>query len=163
MTNKRKVLVVDASKVVRASLIKQLSDRFEVRDEQNDESAWQTMVLDSAIVAVVSGIALDRDDGRGLLERLRDSKLSRLRNVPFLLMVSSSFTDADRQTARKLGVSEFIVKGASEPSIESIVSAQMEWREGSAEARPAAPAPLPEEPFEQYGGQSDIGISNIMW
>ncbi|MBK6357813.1 MAG: diguanylate cyclase [Betaproteobacteria bacterium] len=162
MTNKRKVLVVDASKVVRASLIKQLSDRFEVRDEQNDESAWQTMVLDSAIVAVVSGIALDRDDGRGLLERLRDSKLSRLRNVPFLLMVSSSFTDADRQKARKLGVSEFIVKGASEPSIESIVSAQMEWREGSAEARPVAPAPVPEEPFEQYGGQSDIGISNIM-
>ena len=38
MTNKRKVLVLDASKVVRASLIKQLSDRFEVRDEQNDES-----------------------------------------------------------------------------------------------------------------------------
>lgn len=162
MTNKRKVLVVDASKVVRASLIKQLSDRFEVRDEADDESAWQTMVLDSAIVAVVSGTTLARDDGRGLLERLRDSKLSRLKNVPFLLMVSSSFSLAEQLEAQKLGVTEFVVKGSTSPSIESIVSAQMEWREGSAEAHLPAPSPLPEEPFEQFGGQSDIGISNIM-
>lgn len=162
MTNKRKVLVVDASKVVRASLIKQLSDRFEVRDEADDESAWQTMVLDSAIVAVVSGTTLARDDGRGLLERLRDSKLSRLKNVPFLLMVSSSFSLAEQLEAQKLGVTEFIVKGSTSPSIESIVSAQMEWREGSAEAHLPAPSQLPEEPFEQFGGQSDIGISNIM-
>ena len=162
MTNKRKVLVVDASKVVRASLIKQLSDRFEVRDEADDESAWQTMVLDSAIVAVVSGTTLARDDGRGLLERLRDSKLSRLKNVPFLLMVSSSFPLAEQLEAQKLGVTEFVVKGSTSPSIESIVSAQMEWREGSAEAHLPAPSPLPEEPFEQFGGQSDIGISNIM-
>ena len=162
MTNKRKVLVVDASKVVRASLIKQLSDRFEVRDEADDESAWQTMVLDSAIVAVVSGTTLARDDGRGLLERLRDSKLSRLKNVPFLLMVSSSFSLAEQLEAQKLGVTEFVVKGSTSPSIESIVSAQMEWREGSAEAHLPAPSQLPEEPFEQFGGQSDIGISNIM-
>ena len=117
MTNKRKVLVVDESKVVRASLIKQLSDRFEVRDEPNDESAWQTMVLDSAIVAVVSGLSLEREDGLGLLERLRGSKLSRLKNVPFLLIVSNSISDAERQEARRLGVTEFIEKGSTGPSI----------------------------------------------
>jgi len=162
MTNKRKVLVVDASKVVRASLIKQLSDRFEVRDEPNDELAWQTMVLDSAIVAVVSGMTEVRDDGRGLLERLRESKLSRLKNVPYLLMVSSSFSEADRQAARQSGVTDFIVKDSSGPSIESIVSAQMDWREGSAEGRLSTQAPPPDEAFEQFGGQSDIGMSNIM-
>lgn len=162
MVNKRKVLVVDASRVVRVSLTKQLSDRFEVRDEDNDESAWQTMVLDSAIVAVVSGMTLDRDDGRGLLERLRDSKLSRLKNVPFLLMVSNSFSDDERQKAKSLGVTEFVVKGSTSPSIESLVSAQMEWREDAADGRVQAPPPLPEEPFEQFGAQSDIGISNIM-
>ncbi len=162
MANKRKVLVVDASRVVRASLTKQLSDRFDVRDEDNDESAWQTMVLDSAIAAVVSGMPLDRDDGRGLLERLRDSKLARLKNVPFLLMVSNSFSDEQRQNAWNLGVTEFIVKGATRPSIESLVSAQMEWREDATNGRVQAPSPLTEEPFEQFGGQSDIGISNIM-
>jgi len=163
MTNKRKVLIVDASRVVRATLAKQLSDRFEVRDEDNDESAWQTMVLDSAIVAVISGTTLIRDDGRGLLERLRDSKLSRLKNVPFLLMVSNSFSETERQAAQILGVTEFIVKGSTSPSIESIVSDQMEWREDAAEGRVhTPPPPLPDEPFEQFGAESDIGISNIM-
>ena len=162
MTNKRKVLVVDASKVVRASLAKQLSDRFEVRDEPNDESAWQTMVLDSAIVAVVSGLSLEREDGLGLLERLRGSKLSRLKNVPFLLIVSNSISDAERQEARRLGVTEFIEKGSTGPSIESIVSAQMVWREDATQVLPqVSPAPAEEE-FVQFGGQSDIGISNIM-
>jgi two-component system, cell cycle response regulator len=162
MANKRKVLVVDASRGVRVSLTKQLSDRFDVRDEDNDESAWQTMVLDSAIVAVISGMTLDRDDGRGLLERLRDSKLSRLKNVPFLLMVPNSFSDSERQKARSSGVTEFIVRGATSPSIENIVSAQMEWREDPADGRVQAPPPLPAEPFEQFGAQSDIGISNIL-
>ncbi|MBL8428400.1 MAG: diguanylate cyclase [Dechloromonas sp.] len=120
------------------------------------------MVLDSAIVAVVSGMTLDRDDGRGLLERLRDSKLSRLRNVPFVLMVSSSFSDADRREAEKLGVTGFIVKGATSPSVESIVSAQMEWREGPVEGAPSASSPYTEESLEQFSEQSDIGISNIM-
>ncbi|MBU1362920.1 MAG: diguanylate cyclase [Gammaproteobacteria bacterium] len=162
MTNKRKVLIVDASRVVRASLAKQLAERFEVRDEDNDESAWQTMVLDSAIAAVVSGLAVARDDGRGLLERLRDSKLPRLKDVPFLLMVSSSFSEAERQEARTLGVTEFIVKGSSGPSIAGIVADQMAWREDAAEGRVPAHAPEPDEVFEEYGGESDIGISNIM-
>lgn len=161
MTNKRKVLIVDASRVVRASLAKQLSERFDIRDDDNEESAWQTMVIDSAIVAVISGMTLDRDDGRGLLERLRDSKLPRLKNVPFLLLVSSSFSETERQEARNSGVTEFIVKGSTSPLVESIVSAQMEWREDAAEGRVHAPAP-PEESFEPHGGQFDIGFSNIM-
>lgn len=162
MTNKRKILIVDASRVVRASLAKQLAERFEVRDEDNDESAWQTMVLDSAIAAVVSGLTVARDDGRGLLERLRDSKLPRLNEVPFLLMVSSSFSDAERQEARKLGVTEFIVKGSSSPSIAGIVADQMAWREDAAEGREPAHTPQPDEVFGEFGGESDIGISNIM-
>lgn len=199
MTNKRKVLIVDASRVVRATLAKQLSDRFDVRDEDNDELAWQTMVLDSTIAAVISGTTLARDDGRGLLERLRDSKLPRLKNVPFLLMVSNSFSETERDKARDLGVSDFIVKGSTGPAIMSLVAAQMAWREGDAEedlhvlpepdlAQDSAsatepefksepkpepksepksepkppPPPLHDEPFEQYGSESDIGISNIM-
>lgn len=162
MTNKRKVLVVDASKVVRASLVKQLSDRFEVRDEANDESAWQTMVLDSAIVAVISGLSLLRADDLGLLERLRASKLSRLKKVPFFLVVSNSFSDVERQEALNRGVTEFITKGSTSPSIDSIVSARMEWREDATVGHVLVSSADADDEFEQYGEQSDIGISNIM-
>lgn len=46
------VLIVDNSRVIRALLSRSLKDHFEVREETNGESAWQTLVLDSAIVAV---------------------------------------------------------------------------------------------------------------
>lgn len=162
MTKKRKVLVVDASKVVRASLAKQLSNRFEVRDEPNDESAWQTMVLDSAIVAVISGVSQSREDEQTLLARLRESKLSRLKKVPFFLSVSNTFSEADQQEARRNGVTGFIVKGSTNPSIESIVAAAMEWREDAGEVRAAVPVDEDEEEGEQFEVQSDIGISNIL-
>jgi diguanylate cyclase (GGDEF)-like protein len=162
MTNKRKLLVVDASKVVRASLIKQLSDRFEVRDEPNDESAWQTMVLDSAIVGVVSGMGMAGPDSIGLLERLRGSKLSRLKDVPYFLVVSNSFSDEQRHEARILGVTDFIEKGSTASLIEHIVSAHMEWREDGAAGPAPAPFEPPDEPYQQFGAESDIGMSNIM-
>jgi diguanylate cyclase (GGDEF)-like protein len=162
MTNKRKVLVVDASKVVRASLTKQLSGRFEIREEASDESAWQTMVLDGSIVAVVSGLPLARVDGLGLLERLRANKLSRLKNVPFFLVVSNSVSEDERQAARQCGVTEFIVKGSTSPSVESIVSSHMEWREDPAEGRVQVLPVAADEDIEPFGNQSDIGVSNIM-
>jgi diguanylate cyclase (GGDEF)-like protein len=120
------------------------------------------MVLDSGIVAVVSGLSSAGPDSASLLERLRASKLSRLKNVPYFLIVSNSFSDIQRLEAQKNGVTGFIEKGSTSPSIESIVSSHMEWREEAAAERVQAPFEPPEEVFQQYGAESDIGISNIM-
>src|SRR3990167_7507947 len=94
MTNKRKLLLADASKVVRASLARQLADHFALHEEASGESAWQSLVLDSAIVAVVS----------------------------------NSFSEADRQDALARGVTDFVIKGATSPSVDNIVSALLEYR-----------------------------------
>lgn len=170
MTNKRKILVADASKVVRASLAKQLADGFEVREESSGESSWQTLVLDSAIVAVVSGLGLTKLDAFGLLERLRASKLSRLNKLPFFLVVSSSFSEEDRQQAREHGVTDFVVKG-SNVSVDVVVSALMEYRGDVTEvhglaadspATPMAASAVVDDDFDQVGVQTDVGVSDIM-
>lgn len=122
MTLKRKVLVADASKVVRASLSKQLAEHFEVREEASGESAWQTLVLDSAIVGVVSGVNLTRLDGLDLLERIRESKLSRLKSLPFFLVVSNSFGETERMHARARGVTDFVAKDSSYTSLDNVAS-----------------------------------------
>ena len=166
MTNKRKILVADASKVVRASLAKQLADDFEVREESSGESAWQTLVLDSAIVGVVSGLGLAKLDAFGLLERLRGSKLSRLNRLPFFLVVSSSFSEADRQQAIERGVTDFVVKG-SNVSVDVVVSALLEYRGDATEVHslvfdsPAAPQ-VGDDELEEVGVQTDVGVSDIM-
>lgn len=122
MTTKRKVLVADASKVVRASLAKQLAEHFEIREEASGESAWQTLVLDNSIIGVVSGVALTRLDGMGLLERVRASKLARLKSLPFFLVVSNSFGEADRARARDCGATDFVSKDSSNTSMDNVVS-----------------------------------------
>lgn len=107
-----RLLIVDSSKVVRLSLAKHLQAHFDVCLESNGESAWQTLILDPSIVAVVSGKAMSRLDGFGLLEKVRANRLLRLRRLPFFLVSSDSLSDEARQQARDLGVSGFVRKGA---------------------------------------------------
>ena len=110
---RRRVLVIDGSRVVRATLAKRLGERFEIVEEANGESAWQCLMLDSSIAAVISGIHPPRLDARDLLARLRASAMRRLREIPFVLIVS----DTASQTAPESGdwkeVTGFITKSMS--------------------------------------------------
>lgn len=110
MSQSSRILIVDNSRVVRASLAKHLQGRFTVREEGNGESAWQTLVLDSSIVAVISGAQMPKLDGYGLAERLRESRLPRLKEMPFFLIVSDTESEEGKAKARARGVSDFITK-----------------------------------------------------
>lgn len=121
MAELQRVLVVDASKLVRASLAKYLKGHFEVAEDVDGESAWQTLVLDSSIVAVISGCSLAVLDGIGLVERMRENRLCRLNRLPFFMLVSDSFSPAERQGAHLCGVSGFIPKGMAAAEINALL------------------------------------------
>lgn len=123
----RRVLVIDHSKVVRSTLAKHLRDHFEVREESDGESAWQTLVLDSSIVAVVSGMQQTRLSGYELLARLRASKLRRLCDIPFLLIVSGSESEDDRLHAKTQGVTDFITRGMTRQEIVTRIARLGNW------------------------------------
>lgn len=123
----RRVLVIDPSKVVRSTLAKHLGGHFEVREESDGESAWQSLVLDSSIIAVVSGAQLPRLSGLDLLARLRISKLRRLCDIPFLLLISDHETEEDRQLAREKGVTSFITRGMSREKIIDRIGRLVNW------------------------------------
>lgn len=106
-----RILVVDDSRVARVSLVHRLRQHFEVREEADGESAWQTLVLDHSIQAVISDLQMPRVDGFGLLERLRTSKLRRLQELPFIL-VSGEEEETLLERAKAQGASDFITKGA---------------------------------------------------
>jgi diguanylate cyclase (GGDEF)-like protein len=106
-----RILVVDDSRVVRMSLIHHLKGQFEVREESDGEAAWQTLVLDHSIRAVISDLQMPKLNGYELLERVRTSKLKRLQQLPFIL-VSGEETEEERAKAKALGVSDFVTKGA---------------------------------------------------
>ncbi len=105
-----RILVVDDSRLVRRTLVQQVQGTYEVREEADGESAWQTLVLDQSIQAVISDLSMPKLDGYQLLERMRSSKLRRLQSLPFIL-VTGEETEEERARARSLGASEFISKG----------------------------------------------------
>lgn len=110
------VLVVDDSRVVRISLINHLKGIYSVREEADGEAAWQTLVLDHSIRAVISDLQMPKLNGYELLERVRTSKLRRLQNMPFIL-VSGEETEDERAKACALGVSDFVTKGVGSVEI----------------------------------------------
>jgi len=107
-----KVLIVDDSRMVRASLIKHIRGRFRVREEVDGEAGWQALVVDPSIEMVLTDIGMPRLDGYGLLERIRSSKLARLQMIP-IVVISGDEDDVAREKARQLGANDFITKGIS--------------------------------------------------
>lgn len=111
-----RVLVVDDSRMVRVSIIRHLKGHFDVREESDGEAAWQTLVLDLSLVAVISDLQMPKLDGFGLLQRVRSSKLRRMQEIPFIL-VSGAESEDERERARALGVSDFVTKGTATSEI----------------------------------------------
>ena len=111
MADLPRVLIVDDSRVVRISLIHHLKGQYDVREESDGEAAWQTLVVDHSIKAVISDLQMPKLNGYELLERVRTSKLRRLQQLPFIL-VSGEETEEERARARAMGVSDFVTKGA---------------------------------------------------
>lgn len=112
-----RVLIVDDSRMVRASLSKQIRDKFDVREEGDGEAGWQTLLLDPTIEVVISDIGMPRLDGFGLLARIRGSRLSRVNSLPVLIISGEDENEA-RMKAQGMGATDFITKGT--PRVELV-------------------------------------------
>ena len=161
MERLRRILVVDGSRVVRATLAKHLKDDFEILEESDGVSAWQTLMLDANIAAVISGIHPPKLEAHDLLARLRASSMRRLREVPFVLIVSDLDNHAERQYDQTCGVTGFITKTMDKSTIVEILNRILdpaaddlsstdilpEQATVTEEAPPTPPAETPLEPL----------------
>lgn len=175
MTKLQKVLIVDASRVIRASLARYLKGHFKVCEDIDGESAWQTLVLDSAIVAVISGSHLARLDAPELVERMRENKLCRLNRMPFFMVVSETYTPEEKRQAGRRGVTDFIPKHLPPNDMEALIDHLLDQSHLAEDRRlcglklenpalpeevAAVPAPAPRLPYT--GERSITGASDIM-
>ena len=106
-----RVLVVDDSRMVRASILKHIRGRFEAREEVDGEAGWEALLVDPAIDMVLTDIGMPRLDGFGLLERIRGSRVGRVRDLP-VVIISGEEDERARERALALGANGFIPKGA---------------------------------------------------
>tara|TARA_R110002049_G_scaffold67118_6_gene174522 strand:+ start:539 stop:1711 length:1173 start_codon:yes stop_codon:yes gene_type:complete len=105
-----RLLIVDDSRMVRASIIKQIRARFDCREEGDGEAAWEALVVDSTVQVLITDIGMPRLDGYGLIARVRASRIARLQKLP-IIVISGDEDDGARERARELGANDFITKG----------------------------------------------------
>ena len=101
-----RILIVEASRMVRAVIIKNIRNQYEIREEADGEAAWQTLVLDQSIDLVICSLSLPVLSGNDLLTRVRESRLSRLNQMPMLMI--SGDNDEALERAKSHGASDFI-------------------------------------------------------
>lgn len=107
---KPRVLIADDSRIVRATLIKHIEGMFDFREALDGEQAWETLLLDPNIRVVITDLTMPKLDGYGLLHRIRSSKLSRIRDLP-VVVVSGSDDQEERERAKAAGATDLITKG----------------------------------------------------
>lgn len=107
---KPRVLIADDSRIVRATLIKHIEGMFEFREAVDGEQAWETLLIDPNIRVVITDLTMPKLDGYGLLRRIRESKISRIRNLP-VVVVSGSDEQEERARATAAGANDLITKG----------------------------------------------------
>lgn len=105
-----RILIIDDSRMVRLSILRQVRDRFEVREEADGEAGWQTLMVDPTIQAVITDIGMPRLDGYGLLQRIRSSRISRISTLPVVVISGDDEPDV-RVKAKSAGATDFIAKG----------------------------------------------------
>lgn len=105
-----RVLIVDDSRMVRATIVKHIKGRFDVREEADGEAGWQTLMLDPTVQVLISDLSMPKLDGYGLLQRIRTSSIARIREMP-VIMISGDEEEAARIRAKELGATDFITKG----------------------------------------------------
>ena len=113
-----RILIVDDSRMVRASIAKHIRGHYDYREESDGETGWQVLVLDHTVQAVITDLSMPVLDGFGLLARIRNSRLARLREMP-VLMISGDEDEASRERAKALGVSDFVTKGIGATELRS--------------------------------------------
>jgi len=107
---KPRVLIADDSRIVRATLIKHIEGMFEFREALDGEQAWETLLVDPSIRVVITDLTMPRLDGYGLLQRIRNSKVARIRDIP-VIIVSGSDEREERERAKAAGATDLITKG----------------------------------------------------
>ncbi len=142
---KPRVLIADDSRIVRATLIKRIEGLFEFREALDGEQAWETLLIDPTIRVVITDLTMPKLGWLcALLQRIRQSKISRIRNLP-VVVVSGSDDAEERDRAKAAGATDLITKGIGTSQLLSrldilskLVNTQREFGTQSGSPGPAA-------------------------
>lgn len=109
-TDKPRILVVDDSKLIRASFAKYLGAEFDVQLCENGMQALAALEQADDFSLIFTDLAMPQMDGYELLERIRASETPSLREIPVIIVTGKEDDEQDKERILGLGATDFISK-----------------------------------------------------
>jgi DNA-binding response OmpR family regulator/GGDEF domain-containing protein len=119
-----RILVVDDSRIVRATVRKHLSGSFDLIEEVDGEAGWERLVADETVQLLISDLTMPRLDGFGLLARVRKAADVRIKHTP-VIIISGEEDPETRQLALERGATDFITKSTDRAEMLARVNAAL--------------------------------------
>ncbi len=108
---KPKILVIDDSRIVHAAIKKAVKEEFDVIDAYDGEEGWSKLREDNGVQMVITDQGMPRLDGFGLIKRIRESAISRIAEVPIIMVTGAEQEQVEiREKALNLGATDFLTK-----------------------------------------------------
>ncbi|WP_164521528.1 GGDEF domain-containing response regulator [Iodobacter ciconiae] len=123
-----RILVVDDSRIVRATIRKQLAASYDVAEAVNGEDGWKKLLADETIQLLISDLSMPELDGLGLLARVRGTGDGRLYLLP-VIIISGEEDDATKQKCVECGANDFITKSTDRSEMLARVAANIQLAE----------------------------------
>ncbi|PHV10224.1 response regulator [Chitinimonas sp. BJB300] len=117
-----RILVVDDSRIVRATVKKHLAASFDVIEEPDGEAGWERLTADTEVLVLMSDLSMPRLDGFGLLARVRQSSDSRIRHTP-VIIISGEEDLETKNLAVERGANDFVTKSTDRAEMLARVAA----------------------------------------
>ncbi|MGQ5525193.1 response regulator [Chitinimonas sp. PSY-7] len=133
-SDRPRILVVDDSRIVRATVKKHLTASFDVIEEPDGEAGWERLSDDTEVMVLMSDLSMPRLDGFGLLTRVRQSTDPRIRNTP-VIIISGEEDSETKNLAVERGANDFVTKSTDRAEMLARVAAAVKLAKTARELR----------------------------
>ena len=123
-----RILVVDDSTVIRQAIKKMLKADFDVVLADDGEQAWEKLIQDNQIKALITDIDMPRLDGYGLICRVRATEQLSLRDLP-IITITGAEDEETKSRAYACGATDFITKPLDRLQLQARVHAYVKYDE----------------------------------
>ncbi|MES9972093.1 MAG: response regulator [Candidatus Thiodiazotropha sp.] len=124
------VLIADDSRVVRVSLKNILKGECQVIEAENGQEAWDILCETPSVTLVFSDLSMPKLDGRGLLNKIRNSDSTHLATLPFIVVTGNEESPEIRQELTQLGANDVICKPFDPTNIKEYLTSLASRQEG---------------------------------
>ncbi|HEY0635030.1 MAG TPA: response regulator [Gammaproteobacteria bacterium] len=109
-SSRPRILVVDDSRLIRASFVKFLGEEFDIEQCEDGNQAWELLQKDQAFNLVFSDLSMPHLDGYQLLEKIRGSDNPEIAELPVIIVTGKEDGEDAKERFLSLGATDLVSK-----------------------------------------------------